>query len=505
MRTSRASMVFLAAALLPIATSTATAQPATTSQRAFGPARQALDGAIAAHGGLDAMRAIRDIHRSGTATAHNQGQSLRPGVAYTTRPVTVKSVIDLARGRNMTETVTTPSGGIRTTNRTVLKGDEGFGVAVLTNVMTPMTPGGVANGKSGLRRDPAALLVTASGRSETLRDLGNATFEKRPHRVITFADSDGAQIALYIDNQTRRVSKLETIGDNPVLGDTATEIVYSDYRAINGVQLPHRQVTRVGGEVAVDLVYSEIKVNAGVPESLFEPPAGAFAAKPGSPPTNVVATKIGDGVFFLEGGSHNSLAVVQGDAVTLIEAPQSEDRSQALLNKLREVAPGKPVKTVVMSHYHYDHSGGLRTFIAAGATIVTTAGNRDFLNKMAKAPHVIKRDSLSKKPGTPTIDVVATKKVLADAARPIELYDIGPTPHVDEILVAYLPREKALFVVDIFSIPAQGPLPPGTPGNRDFADKIKKLGLDVQAILPGHGRTGTMKDLQKALDTPAPN
>jgi glyoxylase-like metal-dependent hydrolase (beta-lactamase superfamily II) len=504
MRTSRASMVFVAA-LLPVAASTAIAQPATTSQRAFGPARQALDGAIAAHGGLEAMRAIRDIHRTGTATAHNQGQSLRPGTQYTTRPVTVKTVTDLARGRNVTETVTTPSGGIRTTNRSVLRGDEGFNIAVLTNVVTPMSPGAIANGKSGLRRDPAALLVTASGRSETLRDLGNATFEKRPHRVITFADSDGAQIALYIDAQTRRVAKLETLGDNAVLGDTVTEVVYSDYRAINGVQLPHRTVTRVGGEVTLDLQYAEIKVNAGVPDALLESPAGAFAAKPTPGPTTVVATKLTDGVFFIEGSSHNSLAVVQGDAVLLIEAPQGEERSQAVLTKLAEVAPGKPVKTVVATHYHYDHSGGLRTYIARGATIVTTAGNRDFINKLAKAPHVIKPDSLSRKPTAPTIDIVTTKKVFGDGAHPVELYDVGPTPHVDEILVAYLPKEKILFVADIFSIPAQGPLPPGTPGNRDFADKIKKLGLDVQTITPGHGRTGTMKDLQKALDTPAPN
>jgi glyoxylase-like metal-dependent hydrolase (beta-lactamase superfamily II) len=498
-------MVFLAAALLPIATHTAGAQPATATLRAFGSARQVLDGAITAHGGLEAMRAVRDVHRTGTGTAHNQGQSLRPGTAYTTRTVSVKTVTDLARGRNVSETVTTPSGGIRTPNRSVLRGDDGFNVSVLTNVMTPMSPAAVTNGKTGLRRDPVVVLATAAGRAETLRDLGNATFDKRPHRVITFADSDGTQIALYIDARTRRLGKVETLGDNAVLGDTVTEIAYSDYRALSGVQVPHRTVTRVAGEVVLDLQYSEIKVNAGVPDALFEAPAGAVAAKPGSPPTNAVATKLADGVFFVEGSTHNSLAIVQGDAVVLIEAPQSEDRSQAVLNKLAEVAPGKPVKTVVATHYHYDHSGGLRTFIAKGATIVTTAGNRDFIGKLAKTQRLLKPDSLSRTPATPTIDVVATKKVLGDAAHPVELYDIGPTPHVDELIVAYLPREKALFVSDVFSIPAQGPLPPGTPGNRDFAEKIKKLGLDVQIIVPGHGRTGTMKDLQKALDTPAPN
>lgn len=218
----------------------------------------------------------------------------------------------------------------------------------------------------------------------------------------------------------------------------------------------------------------------------------------------MVASKISDGVFFLEGSSHNSLAVVLADSILLIEAPLGEDRSQAVIAKLAELAPGKPVKAVVATHYHYDHSGGLRAYIARGATLYTTAGNRVFLTKLAATPHLIKPDSLARAKANPTIEVVANKKVLGDAAHPVELYEVGPSPHVDEMLVAYLPRDKLVFVSDLFTIPPQGPIPPGTPANREFSDKLKKLGLDVQAIAPGHGRLGTIKDLQKALDTPAP-
>jgi flavorubredoxin len=117
---------------------------------------------------------------------------------------------------------------------------------------------------------------------------------------------------------------------------------------------------------------------------------------------------------------------------------------------------------------------------------------------------VIKPDALSRKPGTPKLEVVAGKKVLGDAAHPVEIYDVGPSPHVDEMLVAYLPKDKILYVADLFGIPPQGPIPPGTPANRDFSDKLKKLGIDVQTIAPAHGRIGNIKDLQKALETPAP-
>jgi glyoxylase-like metal-dependent hydrolase (beta-lactamase superfamily II) len=512
MRMSRASMGFVVAAVLSAA-AIAAAQPAmpapapaaSTSERAFAPARQALDAAITAHGGLDAMRAIRDVHRTGNATVHNQGQSLRPGVAYTTRTVELKLVSDFARNRSSVQQVTTPSGGIRTPTRNVLRGDEGFAVTVLTNVMTPLSPAGVTGAKTALRRDPATLLLTAAGRPETLRYLGEATFDKRRHRVVTFADSDGTQIALYFDNQTRRLGKLETLADNAVLGDTVTETVFADYRAVNGVQLPHRTMIRIGGELVQDVQYTEIKVNAGTPDALFEPPAGAVAGKPGAGAGTVVATKLADSVFLLEGSTHHSLAVVLADSVLLVEAPQSDERSTAVLAKLAEVAPGKPVKAVVATHYHYDHSGGLRGYISRGATIYTTAGNRAFINRLAATPHTIKPDTLSRKPATPTIEVVTGKKVLGDAANPVELYDVGPSPHIDELLIAYLPKQKLVFVADVFGIPLYGPIPPGTPANRDFADKLKKLGLDVQIIAPAHGKMGTIKDLQKALDTPAPN
>jgi glyoxylase-like metal-dependent hydrolase (beta-lactamase superfamily II) len=502
MRMTRAAMLVLVTALYPAAAHTAFAQSA--SQKAFAPARQALDGAIAAHGGLEALRAIKDVQRTGNGTAYNQGQSLRPGTPYSTRTVSVKTVTDFAKGRSVTEAVTTPAGGIRTPSRTVLRGDDGFTVAVLTNVMSPMSPAALGGAKTALRRDPAALLLTAAGRAETLRDLGEATFENRKQRVITFADSDGSQIALYLDAQTRRVAKLETLADNAVLGDSINEVVFSDYRPVNGVQLPHRVVNKAAGEVVQDLQFSEIKVNTSPADSLFDPPAGAVAAKLVPGPTTVVATKLADGVFFVEGSTHNSLAVVLADSILLIEAPLGEERSQAVIAKLAEVVPGKPVKAVVATHYHYDHSGGLRAHIASGATIYTTAGNREFVTKLAATPHVIKPDTLSRKPGAAKLEVVAGKKVLGDSAHPVELYDVGPSPHVDEMLVAYLPKDKILFVADLFGIPPQGPIPPGTPANRDFSDKLKKLGIDVQTIAPAHGRIGTIKDLQKALDTPAP-
>ena len=94
--------------------------------------------------------------------------------------------------------------------------------------------------------------------------------------------------------------------------------------------------------------------------------------------------KLADDVYLAEGSSHNSLFVAFNDHVVLVEAPQGDERVLAVLAKIAETVPGKPVKYVVPTHHHYDHSGGLRAAIAAGATVITTPGNKAFVEQLAR-------------------------------------------------------------------------------------------------------------------------
>src|SRR5262249_17757214 len=159
----------------------------------------------------------------------------------------------------------------------------------------------------------------------------------------TFAESDGTQIALAFDPQSHLLAKYETLADNPVLGDTVSEVAFSDYRPVGGVKLPFRVVNRVSGEVTQDLRYSEITVNRHPSNQLFDAPATAEKGPATGPATTVEMTKLGDGVYFVGGSSHHSLLVVFNDYLMVVEAPLSDDRSQAVIAKIKEVAPGKPI------------------------------------------------------------------------------------------------------------------------------------------------------------------
>ena len=149
--------------------------------------------------------------------------------------------------------------------------------------------------------------------------------------------------------------------------------------------------------------------------------------------------------------------------------------------------PGKPIKYLVLTHHHSDHAGGFREYVAEGATIVTTAGNKSFLEKATTLQSTLLPSwSLQNKL---KIEVIENKKrVFQDDKHVVELYDIGPNPHANEILVAYLPKEKILFQADMLNPAANGTIPIAQDVTISFSEKLQQLGLQIDKIYGVHGR-----------------
>ena len=141
-----------------------------------------------------------------------------------------------------------------------------------------------------------------------------------------------------------------------VTGDTAVDIAYSNYRDFGGVLLPGRIVRTQGGHPVLDITVSSVTANA---QADIAVPAAVRDFTP--PSVTVSVDKLANGVYYLKGGSHHSLAIDQRDHIIVVEAPQSEARSEAVIAKVKEVIPNKPIRYIVNTHVHFDHSGGLRT------------------------------------------------------------------------------------------------------------------------------------------------
>src|SRR5919197_2705788 len=298
-------------------------------------------------------------------------------------------------------------------------------------------------------------------------------------------------------NAQSQVEKIRTWIDNPVLGDTLVETTFSDYRDFDGMQFPAHIVRTQGGYPVLDLTTTSMRSNAALDVQVPDVARNATVPAP-----QATAEKLADGVWYIKGGTHHSVAIEQRDHIVVVEAPLNEARSLAVIAKVKETIPNKPIKYVVNTHAHFDHSGGLRTYVDEGATIVTHEMNRPYYQEAWRAPHTLVPDRLeqSKKPAT--FETFSDKHTLTDGKRTIEIHPIQRSGHNDAFAMVYLPAEKILVEVDAYTPAAADAPPPAMPNpfSVNLYQNIERLKLDVREIAALHGpRLVTLADLRNAI------
>jgi glyoxylase-like metal-dependent hydrolase (beta-lactamase superfamily II) len=296
------------------------------------------------------------------------------------------------------------------------------------------------------------------------------------------------------------VTQVDSTYPDPVLGDTAVRTTYGDYKDFGGVKFPTRIRQSAGGQPVLDLAVKEVQANAPV-TALALPDAARNTVE------RVSNEKIADGVWFLGGGSHNSVAIEMSDHLVLVEAPLGDPRTQAVIDAAKALAPGKPIRYVVNSHAHFDHSGGLRAAVADGATVVTMAGNVPYFERVFATPNALRPDRMAAA-GKPARlqGVTGDKGLLSDGTRTIELHKIAGGPHSDTMLMVWLPKERLLIQADAYTPLPPNAAPPATPNanNVNLIDNIERLKLPVERIAPLHGRVVPLADLYTTASRPLP-
>jgi glyoxylase-like metal-dependent hydrolase (beta-lactamase superfamily II) len=297
-------------------------------------------------------------------------------------------------------------------------------------------------------------------------------------------------------NEQNLVDRIETWFANPVLGDIKLEALFSQYKDFSGTKFPTRIVQRLAGYPVLDLTITDVAPNAPV---VLEVPA-VFKATP-APAPPVAAEKVSDGVWIVPGGA-KSVVVEFRDHVVVVDAPENEARSIAVIEAIRKAIPSKPIRYVINTHLHFDHAGGLRTYAAEGATIVTQAANIPYYQQIWSNPRTIAPDRLAKSNRTPTFEGIVASRTLRDDTREMVLYHYPGNMHNAGMLMAFLPRERTLIEADSFT-PANTPNdPPGAVANLiHFLDAVDRLRLDVQQVIPIHGRLTTLDEARAAAET----
>jgi glyoxylase-like metal-dependent hydrolase (beta-lactamase superfamily II) len=335
----------------------------------------------------------------------------------------------------------------------------------------------------------------ALARPETLEWVGEDEENGHRQQVISFADPAGVRVLLSFDAASGLLTKAAWMREHAVVGDTYGENVYLDYRNVNGLMLPFDYVDRVGGLAWQHFTASAIALDVDVPAASFQPPREVATVEP-DPGERTVEPLGGDA--YLVRGPYNTLFVGFDDHVVVLEAPRDSAYSEQVMALIARTLPGKPIRYVVATHFHSDHLGGIRPFVAAGVTILTTADAAAVLGRVAASPRRLHPDAQSRAPQAPRIETVSGSRALADAHHRVELHDVGPTTHAAQILVAYLPQQRLLFEADLLDVTAPEMVLAG-PDGVTLAEKIAALGLAVERIVPVHGVPATHHHLEQAL------
>jgi glyoxylase-like metal-dependent hydrolase (beta-lactamase superfamily II) len=471
------TLIFLLVSVLLFAPITADAQDS----------RAALEAAEKALGATG----LKSIEIQGGGTFFWAGQSYAAGAAwpqFNVRSFTRVVNYDTAALRDemvRTRTLEPPKGGgpyVRGEHKAVafLSGDYAWNVMGDAATPAPIT---LAERQFQLWSTPHGVIKAAMAGKGTMQG-----------RTITFGVPGSFKATATLD-AANLVERVDAMLANPVLGDMAVTVSYADYRDFGGVKFPSKIRQSYGGFPALELTVTEVKPNVAA-----DIPVPDNVRQATNPYVKVTSQQAADGVWYVTGGTHHSVVIEMKDHLIVVEGPLNDDRALAVIKEARTLVPNKPIKYLIVSHHHFDHSGGVRAFAGEGATLITHDASRQYFEKIVAAPATVSPDHLAKSGKKAAVEGVRDRRVLTDGTRTVEIRQIAGIQHADDMLMVYLPKEKLLIEADAYTPPAPNtaPMSPPSPFSVSLAENITKQGVAVDQILPLHGRMVPLAELHKA-------
>ncbi len=464
------------------------------------PEQQIVSDAAEALGGRDRILAVRTLLIEGQGKDFSFGQGARPDeMGSESDPWKVtgyKRAYDLASGRSRFEQTRVsldafyagpdPGKSVQGIDGMVV-----YDVGETGNASRVWNRLAMEGRRADVLRHPLMLLRVALAPDAKLANGRTQGSE----RLVDISVAGGPTVTLAIDAATKRPTRVVHVADVSLIGDAPIETRFADYQTVDGLQLPTRFTTRIDRWLNADIRIRRQTVNGDV-ANLAAPGNVASATPPSGPaPIPVVAEEVGKGIWYMTGQTHNSVLVEFSDHLTLVEAP-SEARTLAVIAKARELRPNKPLTTLVETHHHGDHTGGVRAAVSEGVTtIVAHKSIQPFLQELLRRPHTIAPDALAKKPQPRKVNFVDVDDmfVLKDSMNSIALYHVLDSAHADTNLLVYFPAVRVLTDADLYFPDDRRTVNDSDPqGHATFIHSlvvnINYRKLQVDRMMPIHGK-----------------
>jgi glyoxylase-like metal-dependent hydrolase (beta-lactamase superfamily II) len=480
--------------------------------------------AVTAEGGADALKALKGLAIKAEAKHWEPGQSLKAGgeprflgdtqLAITWDLVKGAAKMDVDRKMEYPPPPSTPK------YSEVITPSLGF-VTQANGTSTPASGMRVAAQLREFERASPLLLLKAMDNPKDVAAAANQKLAKASLPAVTYNDN-GTKFTILFDPKTHLPAAVRTRDDDNIAGDSNYDLVFGDWKAVGGVQVAHSLTYNVNDVTVGKITVKEVTPNPSIADSMFAPSdAVKAAAKPpmtGNVPYQWVLRRIAlarfldsDTIFYPPNAppkltelapnvqqsitGANNLIVNMKDGLAIFDAPLGEVQSKAVIDMAKQKYPGKPIKYLILTHHHMDHTGGMRTYAAEGATIIVPAPDKAYFEQDLKNARTLVPDELQKHPKKVQVVEVKDQMTLKDDQEEIRLYNI-PNPHVDGMLIGHVVKDNIVWVTDLWS-----PAPNLTKNENAeaFAAALKKIGITGATLAGGHGTNGKQSDLEAVM------
>ena len=482
--------------------------------------------AVAAQGGVNALRALKSLQIQGTAQFWEPGQSLvAGGDPRFLGDATFTVQWDLAGDRASTawdrdHKYPDPPMRIKYTE-TVLPTlgyvtDDKGGHAPMSGIR-------VASHLRELHRSSPFLLVKALDSASMVRAVGAQRLGAQSYPSISFSDG-GTTFTILFDSSTKLPAVIRTLDDDNVYGDSNYDLVLGDWKTVGGAKIAHSLSFRIRDIEVARLNYRSVAANPTIAAATFAVP-GDVQGKTKPPATSnvpyqwvlrrIFLTRFADtdNVIFpdggglslnelapniqhVRGGGANNLIVAMKDHLVIFDAPVSELQSRRVIDLAKAKYPGKPVRYLVLTHHHMDHTGGTRTYVAEGAKVVVPAPLKAYFEQHLRSPRTVAPDELQRRPRTAEIIEVKDEMTLKDdAGSEIRLYNL-PNPHAQGYILSHVMPGNVVWVTDVLS-PRPGL--ERTDATVAVGNMLRKHNITGATFAGGHGAVAKQADIAAVL------
>jgi glyoxylase-like metal-dependent hydrolase (beta-lactamase superfamily II) len=338
---------------------------------------------------------------------------------------------------------------------------------------------------------PVVAVRAALGSRATVRNVRS----EGDARLIDVEVGVGRAFTLAVDLSTYLPRWVSWVGSDGNLGDVTYRAAFTGYQPVSGVLMPTGFATTIDfRNIVQQKLYVDRQAIDAPIDDLTAPEPVRIQPPPAPQMPAIGVTQIAKGIWFLSGAG-NSVLFEFEDHLTLFEVYASELNALAVIETARRLVPAKPLTEVIVSHHHFDHTGGLRAAVSQGLTIVTQRGNEAIFREVTSRRATQYPDALESNRRPIRIRAVDDLLKMKDNAMEIDIYRVVANSHMADGLMVYVPRDRLLVQGDLFDVNWEIYW-----WGSSYMDNVRYRKLAVERDVPVHGKILPLAEVQQHIE-----